>query len=358
MRKRKPFQRDRELRLARFRDQSRARKRPRKTRRGAGAISVATPGVVAPRKFNLTEFCAEVVFFIRSVEREVLVLSRPVTLNFRETEAFSAEATVLLFAEVDRIVSLSSLAKPLTIIDPRRRRPREVLKQIGMHEITGDRCDVVPAREDVVYWKATKGVDQSGQQLSVIEVVAERVHREYENSLELGVVWRGVSEAVANTVDHAYKQPRSGGGAPCSSAKWWMFTQVREGRFSAAVCDLGCGYKATINETIPERVISALAATFVGASQDAQAIHTAMEYGRSGTREANRGRGSRDAMSVLEQHREGKLMIISNGGWMLYSFLDGAEVERRSGSLAKSIRGTIVWWTLPLRARPESGEPS
>jgi hypothetical protein len=234
----------------------------------------------------------------------------------------------------------------------------EVLKQIGLHEITGDRCDVVPSREDVVYWKATKGLDQSGEKLSIIEVVAERVRREHENSLELGALWRGVSEAVANTVDHAYTFPRSGGGPPCATAKWWMFTQVRDGVFSAAVCDLGCGYRETINQTIPEQVVGLLASTFIGESPDARAIHTAMEYGRSGTREHYRGRGSRDAMSVLEQHRDGQLMITSNKGWMLYSFRDGAEVGRRSGPLAKSIRGTIVWWKLPLTARPSSGEES
>jgi len=339
----------RQIRTARSRKRrkQKCRKRPvRKLR----TYHAAPNEIEAPRRVDILDFHGrELGRFIRAVADAVLVRHEAVSLNFRETEAFIAGGTILLFAELDRIKSQSELEKPLTLIDPRRRRAKEVLKQIGLYELTGDSCDVVPLRDDVIYWKATKGANQSGHQMAMIEVVAERVRATYADTLLLHQVWRGVSEAVTNSVEHAYKKPRGDGFNGLAETKWWMFTQVRDNMFGVAVCDLGCGYRATIEETIPEQFISQLAATFAGSSKDARAIHTAMEYGRTGTHYPNRGKGSRDAMSVLESHKAGNLVIISNSGTMAYEFREGRPPRHTSGSLELDVRGTIVLWWLPLR---------
>lgn len=341
---------DRQERLARYRSHERATRRRR--RRGSVATKYVPPGerIRAPGKFDLTLGSGiEVMKFLRAMARRVLELEQPVTLDFRFTTTFYPAATILLFAEVDRLVSMSHLPKPITIVDPRLRRPREVLKQIELHELTGDKCDVVPEREDVVYWKATKGFNQSGENLAILEVVAQRVNKEHANQVELSGLWRGVSEAVANTVDHAYKRPREDGFMGLDSTRWWMFTQLRDGIFTVAVCDLGCGYRATINETIPEKFVAMLATKLIGTNRDAIAIDTAMQYGRSGTRQSERGKGSRDAISVLEKHGSGDLMILSNSGKMRYSFVGGKLKEAVSDGLGIDIKGTIVWWKLPLK---------
>lgn len=304
----------------------------------------------APARFDITRGSGkEVVKFLRALEASVLRLRIPVRIDFTHTETFYPAATVLLFAEVDRLVTMSPLAKPVSIIDPRARRPREVLKQIGIHEITGDRCDVIPEREDVVYWKATKGLDQSGENLAMLEVVAQRVNAEHAQQLEVSGAWRGVSEAVANSVEHAYKAPRSDGFQGLPNTRWWMFTQLRQGTFTMAVCDLGCGYRATIAQSLPEQFVAEIAARFGGENRDAIAIRTAMEYGRSGTRRTERGKGSRDAFSVVQKHGRGELLILSNTGWMQYVFRDGKLTDEAQGDLGIDIRGTVVWWKLPLK---------
>ena len=128
-----------------------------------------------------------------------------------------------------------------------------------------------------------------------------------------------------------------------------MFSQIKDGVFTLAVCDLGCGYKQTINETIPERFIANFASSFIGTNRDALAIHTAMEYGRSGTSQGNRGKGSRDVLSLLEKHGDGELVVLSNTGWMRYEYMNKKEINRHDGGLGIDIGGTIVWWKLPLK---------
>lgn len=340
---------ERQGRLARYRERERAarvgRSRPPEENR------YVQPGefIVAPMKFDAFRAeGAQVTKFLRAVATSVLMHRNQVILDFRRTTSFYPVSTIYLFAELDRIASLSDLPKPVTIIDPRLRRPREVLKQIGIHAITGDSSNVVPERDDVVYWRATKGRDQSGTNLQILEVVAERVNLAHAKSLELSGLWRGVSEAVGNSVEHAHRFPRVDGFQGLPDTKWWMFTQLRSGVFTVAVCDLGCGYRATINQTLPERFIAEMAARFAGGNRDSVAIQTAMAYGRSGTSKSERGKGSRDALSVLQKFGHGDLMILSNTGWVQYSASQGDTLDTTSGSVPIDIRGTIVWWRLPV----------
>lgn len=346
-----PELRDRLIRISRYRERERALRRGGKRVGSGGYFVRPSEKIKAPKSFDLIRGSGvEVVRFLRAVARQVLVNKQPVRLDFKDTEYFYVPGTILLFAELDRIISMAELPKPISIKDPFRRRPREVLKQIGLHNLTGDTCDIVPEREDVVYWKATKGNSQSGDKYgALVEAIAERANRLHVNQLEVSGVWRSVNEAVANSVDHAYKFPRADGFSGLTDTKWWMFSQIKDGVFTLAVCDRGCGYRKTINETIPEKFVAAFASTFAGANRDALAIDTAMEYGRTGTHESSRGKGSRDVLSLLKRHGDGELAVLSNTGWMRYEFEKDEELNRENGDLGIDIGGTIVWWKLPLK---------
>ncbi|WP_343734482.1 hypothetical protein [Acidovorax sp.] len=340
----------RQWRLAKYR--SKAHRRSKKRHYIKPASKYVAPGEVirAPSVFRLAGYYGvSVSKFLKAVARSVLDLKIATKLDFRNTTIFHQEAAILLFADLDRIANLAVIEKPLTIINPIARRPREVLKQVGMHDITGDVCNVIPSRQDVVYWKSTKGLDQSGSNLAVLEVVAEKVNKEHADQLVLDKLWRGVSEAVANSVDHAYKFPRFDGFQGLKDTRWWMFTQLRDGVFNVAVCDLGCGYGATIGHTIPEKFVSEFRSILFDENKDVFSISTALAYGRSGTKQSERGKGSRDAFSVIEGHGEGTLLIMSNRGYVEHTFSSGKVTKKVTGGLEISIGGTIVMWKLPLK---------
>ncbi len=344
-----PYLRRRHQRLARFRAAERARRAP-----SPGRLTTRRhipPGAIirAPTTFNLTRGAGtEVVRFLRAVARRVLIEKQSVRLDMRLTQQFYVPGALFLFAELDRIISLSDQEKPISIIDPWQRKPRAVLKQIGIHRLTGDSSNVVPSGEDVVFWRATKGSKYSGDDMGqILEFVADRANREHARQVETKGIWRGLSEAVNNTLDHAYSLPREDGFEGLESTKWWMFTQVREGQFTAAVCDLGCGYRATVNRNIPELFRAGFQRLLAGTNLDVSAIKIAMEYGRSGTHEEHRGKGSRDALSVVKNHGSGSLFVLSNTGWVTYR-CRGTQEQIDSGALDLSIRGTIVWWHLDL----------
>lgn len=342
---------ERQARLARYRFDERLNRAQK--RQTPPENKYIRPGQIirAPKAFNLIRGAGlEVGKFLRAVAHTVLIDKQQVRLDFKNTEHFYVPGTILLFAELDRIISISDIEKPISIVDPFRRRPREVLKQIGIHALTGDRCDTIPARDDVVYWKATKGSTQSGDTYgSLVEAIAERANKDHAKQLEVSGLWRSVNEAIANSIDHAYKKPRYDNFNGLEDTKWWMFSQIKDGVFTLAVCDLGCGYLKTINETIPEQFIASFASKFLGTNRDAVAIDTAMEYGRSGTNQSNRGKGSRDVLSLLQKHGDGELVVLSNTGWMRYEYQKKSESDRTNGTVGIDIGGTIVWWKLPLK---------
>ena len=281
---------------------------------GAGAASAVPPAnryvppgewLSAPRRFDAARGSGiEVAKFLRAMATTVLVNKVQVELHFRFTESFYPAGTILLFAEVDRVVSISALPKPITIIDPRLRRPREVLKQSGVRRSRGIAATSSRSEKTWVYRKATKGLDQSGDQMEMLERVAERVNKAHARRLELSGAWRGVSEAVANSVEHAYRFPRSDGFAGLERTRWSMFTQLRDGIFTMAVCDLGCGYRATIGQTLPEKFVAGIAYDASGgATATRSRSRRQWRTAGTGSRRAERGKGSRDAISVLQKHR-------------------------------------------------------
>lgn len=292
----------------------------------------------------------ELVKFIRAVAVRILVAKLPVTLDFRATNAFAPAGTLLLFAELDRIVQLSQHPKPITIRAPRRRRPREVMKQIGIFETTGDSVDLVPERRDVVYWRATKGADQSGESFGpTFEQVTARVDKDAADQMAARI-WPGLSEAIANTIDHAYVMPDRGDGFPhCPNTRWWMFTHLRDGVFTVAVCDLGIGYLRRAPTTLPEAFLAQIGKFLTGSNLDARAIQAAMAYGKSSTGGKERGKGSRDALSVLQNHGEGELIVLSNSAAVIYQLKRGEpETSMRVVELSAKCLGTIVFWKLPV----------
>jgi hypothetical protein len=340
----------RQLRIAKWRLQDRIKRKRRFRKRSEDRFIQPTGEIKAPESFNLIRGAGkEVAKFLRAVANRVLLQKKPVTLNFKETKQFYVPGAILLFAELDRVITTSELHKPITIRDPIQRKSREVMKQIGIHNLTNDRCDVVPEREDVVYWKATKGNSQTGNAYGdLVQSIATRANTEHAKHIEVSGLWRSVNEAVANSIDHAYKHPRYDSFIGLDATKWWMFTQIKDNSFTLAVCDLGCGYRKTINETIPETIIAKVKATFVGSNRDALAIDTAMEFGRSGTKLHNRGKGSRDILSLVHKHGSGRVVILSNTGWMSYQFSQGEQIDKSTGDMGIDIGGTIVWWNLPL----------
>ena len=278
----------------------------------------------------------------------VLKQGKDVRLDFKATKRFMVPGALLLYAELHRIVKLSSREKPVKVSPPQNDRARQVMKQIGIFDLTDDIVTVKINRADVIYWRMAKGHTQSGDEMKILEVVADRVNQSDTARIEKSGLWRGVTEAVNNAHEHAYKKTRADGFAGLKDTRWWLLTQIRNQRFTAAVCDLGCGYEKTLDMSTREWFSSAPRRIVGLSNADTEAIQAALAYGRSATKLTERGKGSRDALALLEKHGQGELYILSNRGVVRYICKRGKLELKSVSPLDFDVKGTIIWWNLDL----------
>ncbi len=108
-------------RLSRFRLEARIKRNSSGKKSLKEEFVGPTNIIKAPKSFDLIKGSGgEVVRFIRAISNAVLNKKIQVELNFKETQQFNVPATILLYAEIDRIISQSDLIKPITIRDPFR----------------------------------------------------------------------------------------------------------------------------------------------------------------------------------------------------------------------------------------------
>lgn len=192
--------------------------------------------IEAPERFEIEANLqrAELVGFIKRLREAALSpTSLPVRIDFSRTEQMSAPGTLLFTAELDRINALRP--NRVTCTWPATDRVAQVLQHVGIFEKLGQsrRCKITA--KDVKYWKVDSGREVLGQ------LAAEAMQR-YKDLFtdQKQTLYRGITEAMTNTKQHAYEDER-GDGFENVLPNWWMFSEYRDHRLVVAVCDLGIG---------------------------------------------------------------------------------------------------------------------
>lgn len=287
---------------------------------------------------------------IRAMQEKTLSRKGVITLDCSKVTHVYPDGAIRLFAEIDRLKALSSHPRPIKIIPPKNTRSRQVFKQLDFLSLTDSDTQIKLNREDVIYWRCTAGHDQSGSvQGEFLSRVTDKANETSSTPIVLSDIWPGVSEAIINTTEHAYFQKSSRPDLDPIKNKWWLLTSLKDTNFSALVCDLGVGYRETVNRSIPEDVLNMLKNALLIGNSDTDALQLAMRYGRSRTGKNERGKGSRDALSILNSHGKGELMVISRKGLIKYKYdKETGELSPTITRLDVDINATIVWWSLPL----------
>lgn len=154
-------------------------------------------------------------------------------------------------------------------------------------------------------------------------------------------VYGAIAEALAN-VSHAY--PAWFCSWPYrASRRWWAsgFWEPTSKTVGLQLYDQGAGIPATLpRQTQYPRLLK----MFDPERNDAGLIAAAMEYGRTSTGRAGRGKGLAEMADWIEISGSGFLRILSGSGEVTYR--PGRRLERRKFDAPFS--GTLVQWELTL----------
>jgi len=262
-----------------------------------------------------------------------------VTINFKHTNKISSEGGLLFKAELFRLKKIFNYKTSFRCLPPIRNKIQQVLKKVGVYDDLNYASSTEPTRDDVVHWCYAHGNSIDGEKYEPIlggydGIIAESI---------LKGLFSALSEAMSNSIDHAYKFGIRDDGLKYKddSHDWWMFSQEYNGSLNVVFCDLGVGIPETISQQRP--ALAKMMARF-GVSKDSEVIKFAAGTGKSRTKKSYRGRGLPQMVKVIKEIPDGKLAIFSNKGML--RCIDGnlRDYEYKKSS----ILGTLILWELPL----------
>lgn len=218
---------------------------------------------------------------------------------------------------------------------PDNNKVAQVLNQLGIFELLGTPCTVTPKDDDVIHWRYAHGQRVEGEKY-------EDVLAEFDGEITPALserLFTGITEAMANVINHAYQFPRED-GIKSQSSDWWMFSQEKDGVLTVVFCDLGAGIPKTLKYKRPnvwKRIIKRRV------SGDAGVIGYALIDSVSRTKESHRGKGLGQIVGLIDAVQGGCVKILSNKGILCR---EGGQTT--TGNYRDSIMGTIINWQIPL----------
>ena len=337
----------------------RSQRRWREWKRRQGRLfcdRVIVERLVAPRFWNLArpDARARVLDFLDHLRKVFCCVGRTILLDFQRTEKLFSCATLLLVAEVDRLRRTYPNVVVRTHL-PRNLIARQVLQQVGLLKLIGHKHVMASSSfdETVKNWRYATGHCTDASRISdeVWDAMDGRITPALRRS-----IFKGITEAMTNSVHHAYVGERGDGvRLPSPEKRWWMFSQELEGHLHVVVCDLGVGIQHSLprNEQVEPGFMARLGSflsNFQPDKREAATIKAAVEIGRTRTQLHNRGKGLKQIVdTIVTAGDTANMVIYSNCGayWVESSSSRSASREKII-QYDGSIMGTLIQWRMPV----------
>lgn len=281
--------------------------------------------------------------FMNDLRNVLLDKNHKVILDFGETDVILPSAMILLVAEIDRAKRIFKEKFKVSIANVKNKVVKQLLVQIGMYEL----CDSKPPKlnsdefeDNVRHWRyatAERADEDTNDAFASIEGLIC-------SNLRKGM-WRGVSEAIINSVQHAYIAPRGVPGPRMNHKRWWMFSQEKNDNLTVVVCDLGIGIPRSLPLNWEETLLAKLMSPFTDQGTDAAALRASLTVGRTSTGQKHRGKGLPQIWAAVRGEKKAGILIHSNRARLSWSGETDSEACRQ---FEDSIFGTVIMWTVPV----------
>ncbi len=273
--------------------------------------------------------------------------SQDVVFDFSKTEAIEAPAMLYFVAELDRAVRMA----------PKRQRIRcklpdggsepakivgQVLNQIGLLERIGqpapDDHDRSAFDESVRHWRYATGTRIDEKPGDVLDEHEGRIAPALLSKMHIGL-----SEAIINSLHHAYEGDRRDGCRRFAERRWWMFTQEQDGMLEVLVCDLGIGIPRSLPTRWDHKLLSKVREWFSDDGPELAAIKTALVLGESSSGDEHRGNGLPQVWEATTSADGGRVGIYSGR-----AYLGSVGGQVTGGQYHGAVLGTLVSWRVPV----------
>lgn len=268
-----------------------------------------------------------------------------VIIDFSKVTMLHPCGTLLLVAEIDRLLKVEANANKLSATYP----TDIIVEQMFQHIQLLERLGLEPRIDQINESNVTAWLYATGHE-GDLDSIAEKLPRILTegSNMDLRIaLLSGMAEAVANSSEHAYKKSTPPLADEHTPLKWWLFARQVGDDVAVVICDLGRGIPGTLEANWRDELSSYLKSRQGIKRKDHKMIELAFTVGKTSTHKKNRGKGLKDILKVVKEQKVGSLSIYSNRG--VYA-LDNATNSLTSIDERNSIHGTIVQWKIPIEA--------
>jgi hypothetical protein len=290
------------------------------------------------------------LLFCKRVRQSFLQDGVSLILDFSLTRRIHAMGMLIVIAEIDRAQRMAAGRREIRVKLPgggsrEESIVRQVLDQLELlkrarhPEVHADKSDF---DETVRHWRYATGTRVDDTPGDVLE--------EHEGRIAPGLMTKmqiGLTEALINSLNHAYQSSRMDGCEHFNERRWWMFTHEVDGMLEVLVCDLGIGIPRSLPITWDRGVLKKLRAIFSNDHPDLAAIKSALILGESSTGDEHRGKGLPQIWHAVEAAADGRVGIMSGKAYLGFKT---PEDEVTSGSYNSCFMGTLISWRVPVDA--------
>lgn len=283
---------------------------------------------------------------IRKLKESVMDTGKSnVVIDFSKVTSLHPCGTLLLVAEIERLLQVAANANKLSAIYPTDRVVEQMFQHIQLLERLGlePRIEEINA-SNVIAWLYATG--HEGDLDSIVEKLPKILTEGSNMDLRMALL-SGMAEAVANSSEHAYVKTNKTPLPGTAPLKWWLFARQVGDDVAVVICDLGRGIPGTLEANWKDELSSFFKSRQGVKRKDHKMIQLAFTVGKTSTLKKNRGKGLKDILKVVQEKKVGGLSIFSNRG--VYA-LDNTSGSETSIDEKSSIHGTIVQWKIPIEA--------
>lgn len=304
--------------------------------------------VKVPQNMSLFENYDVCIGFIEEVKRYVFVENSFVFLDFSQCTKISAEMCVVLAAEIDRCNKIV----PDSVFGayPTDQDVYFMLNELGFFHLLGIKSSK-PQFDNANEVDVVRLQSGSDNPVNLMRGIKGLFFSSNEpKSTFSNKIYRALTEAMANAVEHAYPDWFVDKNKGTCVARWWRagFRVNDDRTIYMVLYDQGAGIPNTLQLNWNEKLLE-LAARLSRDPYDDEKLVLSMEKGRTSTRISGRGQGSYDMQQLIRESVDGALSIFSYQGKYEY-FNDGSWVQE---DLNLCLNGTLVVWKVCLNKAEE-----
>jgi len=330
------------------------------TRQLGNEVYVEAPEVVSIYRVNAQTSRLErspyerTLRFILAVKKQ-LKKSKCV-LDFRGTQVVTAAALVVLYAEIESIVTDVDFKHRVAL--PTAKGAAKAIKNSGLMRLLNGR----PLEKNFKELEKIPIIRGAGKE-HLEEILNHIQERVYDNKMDANTEYLfgdAVSETINNVGRHAYPGKRD------YEKEWWLTCEVIGDQLYLAIYDRGVGIPRTVVEQpwflvsfksmFPkqyqevqdalEEVAPDVKLYAFKRLKDSELIYISMKGDISGTQKSKHGQGSKSIKALVNDTIGGKLWVFSRKG--LYKFQSSDELPKLI-KLPVELRGTLLQWNITIK---------